>query len=101
MVDVFDDYQKKFVKYNLLIDTLSSVFWLISVHCQTDLCNQHSKYIPVKKLGPQASIDLNTGKISGNIYFTSVNLKSFILNDQSFLLVNSISVTDFKVNSSK
>jgi hypothetical protein len=43
-----------------------------------------------------AKIELNSGTIAGNIYFTSINLKSFILNDQSILLANQITVPEFK-----
>jgi hypothetical protein len=95
-IDVFDHYTNKYVTYRFLIDTLSSVFWLISSQCQSDICNLHNKYTPVHSLGPEASIDLNTGKVSGNIYFTSVNLRNFILNGQSLFLANSISVKEFE-----
>jgi hypothetical protein len=97
-INIFDHSQNQFVPYKFLIDSLSSAFWLISAHCDSELCNQHKKYFPVHGLRGEASIELNNGKIQGNVYFTSVNLKSFTINDQSILLVNSIDVPEFEVN---
>ena len=98
IINILDHNDMTYKPFRFLIDSLTSAFWLISSHCETELCNDHKKYLPAHQLQGDASIVLNNGKINGNIYFTSINLKSFNLDDQSMLLVNSISIPEFGVN---
>lgn len=97
-IDIFDHIKNQYTPFRFLIDSLSSAIWLVSSFCITEICkmSDSNKYLPVQHLYGDAKIELNTGIISGNIYFTSINLKSFILNDQSILLANQITVPEFK-----
>ena len=79
-----------------MIDSLSSATWLVSSACNSDICNNHSKYKPSGKVMGDATISLNTGNVTGNIYHTSIDLNNFVLKNTPLLLVKEINVKDFE-----
>jgi hypothetical protein len=97
VIDVLDHNENIYKPYRFLIDSLSSVFWLVSEACETSICSVHKKYLPLYKTDGVASIELNNGKLHGSIYSTSVKLGSYQIHDQPIFLVDDVAIPEFEV----
>ena len=84
----------------MMIDTLSSSFWLMSLECASDPCINQARSSHLNtpnNLYGDANIYLNNGELSANIIFTSVNLTSIMINNQSIFLIKDTNMTELKV----
>jgi hypothetical protein len=95
---ILEHTTNQFKTFRILIDTISSAFWLISTYCISDGCSNHKTFTPVNELIGEGSITLNTGMIKGNFYSTSIDLKNLVIGNQAVLLVREITAKNFEVN---
>lgn len=95
---VWDSLNEMFKPYELLVDTLSSTFWMVSSICRSEACKKHKSYHPIeRKLKGQGYVMLNSGWIKGRFYKTSLDLKMFILKEQTLLLLDEMSIPNVDV----
>lgn len=96
-ISVLDGKSNQWQEFDLLIDTLSSAFWIISDHCQSVPCRFHVTLPkPLKEYG-KALIELNIGYIKGSISTTHISLANLTVFNQPLLLVNEITAEGFDV----
>ena len=84
----------------MMIDTLSSSFWLMSLECGSDPCINKARSSHLNtphNLYGEANLYLNNGELTANIIFTSVNLTSIMINNQSIFLIKDTNMTELKV----
>ena len=98
-IKVFIDSEQTYKEFNLLVDTMSSAFWLLSSNCNEASfpdCKGKQKLKPNKNVGT-AELFYNNGNITGTIDLTTVNLHSVVLEKQTIFSIDFIQFAEFGV----
>ena len=71
--------------------------WVVSENCNSEECVKHNKMTQMIHLG-KTEMKMNNGHIYGHMYLIDINLQNYILGLQPIILVDEITIKDFKVS---
>lgn len=97
-IRVYSTLENRYKEYKVLLDTISSSFWLISEMCYCEDCLNKNKFDSHDYFG-DTSIFYNKGNLEGYITSQTVHLKSVVLENQTLLLIHHVDFPHFRKSS--
>lgn len=93
-VPIYDMNEQMYKQFKCLVDTLSYITWIPSTQLDIHEESMHQQLMPYHVRG-YSNIKLLSGEISGNFYFTNINLTNYIITSQLILLINKLNIPEY------
>ena len=84
-------------QFKCLVDTLSYITWIPSTQLdiKDESMHQQQQLMLYYHASGYAYIKLLSGEISGNFYYTNINLTNYIITSQPILLINKLNIPKY------
>lgn len=81
--------------FKCLVDTLSYITWIPSTQLDIQQEPMHHQQLMPYHVSGYSNIKLLSGDISGNFYYTNINLTNYIITSQPILLINKLNIPEY------